>query len=90
MHRQDGPAAEHGDADLDAGLVGPPGRLGWRRQGRRRVGGVHAELLGELVRLGRRHCAPDLLQANDVWLEGREGGQDPAAALTPGITKAPP
>jgi hypothetical protein len=51
---------------------------------------VHAELLGELVRLGRRHCAPDLLQANDVWLEGREGGQDPAAALTPGITKAPP
>jgi hypothetical protein len=59
-------------------------------QRRRREHGVHAQLLGELVRLGRLWCAPDLLQASDVWLEGREGGQDPAAALTPAITKAPP
>jgi hypothetical protein len=90
VHRQDGPAAEHGDTDLDAGLVGPLGRPGWRRQGRRREGGVHAELLGELVRLSRLRRGPDLLHAGDVRPEGVERRQDPTAALTPGVTKAPP
>jgi hypothetical protein len=51
---------------------------------------MHAELLSELVGLGRLGCAPDLLQASDVWLDVLEDGQDPTAVLTPGITQAPP
>jgi hypothetical protein len=77
VYRQDGPAAEYGHADLDADLVGPEG-------------GMHAELLSELVRLGRLRCAPGLLQASDVWLDVLEDGQDPTAVLTPGITEARP
>jgi hypothetical protein len=51
---------------------------------------MHAELLSELVGLGRLGCAPGLLQASDGWLDVLEGGQDPTAVLRPGITQAPP
>lgn len=74
LHVQDGPAAEHGDPDVDAGLIRPLGRPWWRRQGRRPEGAVHPELVGQQRRLGRFCCDPDLLQAGDVRphrLEGR-------------------